>query len=541
MDTREDKFTYEVKRIEGQEEWGKARFEGIGASEAAQGCGKSPFGSVNDLWQLKTGLSKPLEQNEDMRRGHELEPVVRNRFMHDYGTFFELDYNPYYMYYRSDYGMIFATLDGIVKARVDFMLSLPGCAPLMFHAGEKAILEIKNPKPRLSFSYNDWDVLPRHYRYQNACQMFCTGIEKHIEIVNLTGEYAHPDEQGMDLRYFVSQYGDYLTEIEEIRRTIPQVWKDIKSRQPVPTAMEGAGNEVIVLKSEVTPGAIIENFDEVKLSIERYASQFKGLKFTDGQYAEAKDFRKELNAQTKLIDDTRKSVKKRWLEPLDAFEAKCKELTKIIDEVNSPIAAQIADFEAREKEAKREECLKALDEILSSLKEDYRDIIAKSGGIAFDERWLNRTAKMSSVRKEMQSIVDAQKSNIDLFYSAVMANVTELDADAVMHAFLKSGRDVNAALRTKAEIEQTRAERERKEAEKKAEEAVRKAQSDALRQQAPEAPAPVQEPRQEMSAPSVGGQRTWTIVMEVTATDKAMFAELSNYMKNAGFTFRRIS
>ena len=59
----EDKFTYGIKQLSTQEEWERARMEGIGTSEIAQACGKSPFGSVNDLWQLKTGLVKPQPQN----------------------------------------------------------------------------------------------------------------------------------------------------------------------------------------------------------------------------------------------------------------------------------------------------------------------------------------------------------------------------------------------------------------------------------------------------------------------------------------------
>ena len=310
----EERFPYEVKKLTTENDWGNARLEGIGTSEIEQACGKSTFGSVNDLWQLKTGLVKPQPQNEDMKRGHELEPKVRDRFMHKYGAYFELEYHPYYMYYRSDYGMLFSTLDGILKARMDFVLQLPGCKPMTFHAGERAVLEIKNPKPRTASAYANWNNLPEHYLYQNAGQLFCTGIEKHIEIANLTGEYAHPDEQGMDLRYWVSQYGDYLTIMEEIRATIPNVWKDICDRQPVPTALNGAKNEVVVLSSKVELGQITENLEEVKASIQAYADQFKGLKFTESQYSEAKNFRKELNAQINQIEDARKSIKKNsWI------------------------------------------------------------------------------------------------------------------------------------------------------------------------------------------------------------------------------------
>ena len=550
----EERFTYEVKKLTTEKDWGNARLEGIGTSEIEQACGKSTFGSVNDLWQLKTGLVKPQPQNEDMKRGHELEPKVRDRFMHKYGAYFELEYHPYYMYYRSDYGMLFSTLDGILKARMDFVLQLPGCKPMTFHAGERAVLEIKNPKPRTASAYANWNNLPEHYLYQNAGQLFCTGIEKHIEIANLTGEYAHPDEQGMDLRYWVSQYGDYLTIMEEIRATIPKVWKDICDRQPVPTALNGAKNEVVVLSSKVELGQITENLEEVKASIQAYADQFKGLKFTESQYSEAKDFRKELNSQIKLIEDARKSIKKQWNEPLDAFEKKCKELSSIIEEVKTPIDKQIAEFDEKEKADKKKECDKLIELALQTLPENYQDIINKSGGIAFNDKWLNKTYKLSEVKKDIEGIINTENSNMQILFSAVMLNMDDNDCDAILNAFIKSGRNTAVAMNTKNDILRIREERARKEEEARAAEAIRRAQMEAQRQQIVEEPGPTEgptgpipdqnRPENQPSGPipapapkkTVGGR----LVMEVSHPDKAMFEKLANFMTENGFTFKRI-
>ena len=550
----EERFTYEVKKLTTEKDWGNARLEGIGTSEIEQACGKSTFGSVNDLWQLKTGLVKPQPQNEDMKRGHELEPKVRDRFMHKYGAYFELEYHPYYMYYRSDYGMLFSTLDGILKARMDFVLQLPGCKPMTFHAGERAVLEIKNPKPRTASAYANWNNLPEHYLYQNAGQLFCTGIEKHIEIANLTGEYAHPDEQGMDLRYWVSQYGEYLTIIEEIRATIPKVWKDICNRQPVPTALNGAKNEVVVLSSKVELGQITENLEEVKASIQAYADQFKGLKFTESQYSEAKDFRKELNAQINQIEDARKSIKKKWNEPLDAFEKKCKELSAIIEEVKNPIDKQIAEFDEREKAEKKKEVIKLIENALLTLPENYQDIIKKSGGIVFNDKWLNKTYKLSEVKKDIEGIINTENSNMQILFSAVMLNMDDNDCDAILNAFIKSGRNTAVAMNTKNDILRIREERARKEEEARAAEAIRRAQMEAQRQQIVEEPGPtvgptgpipaqnrpVNQPSGPIQEPAprktVGGR----LIMEVSHPNKDMFEKLANFMIDNGFTFKRI-
>ena len=143
---------------------------------------------------------------------------------------------------------------------------------------------------------------------------------------------------------------------------------------------------------------------------------------------------------------------------------------------------------------------------------------------------------------------------MDLFFSAVMSSTLESDADAVMNAFIESKRNVNAALQTKNRIEQMRAERERREAEARAQEALRRAQMEAQRQQIVEEPGPtagptgpisdqnrpVNQPSGPIQEPAprktVGGR----LVMEVSHPDKAMFAKLSTWMTNNGFTFRRI-
>lgn len=59
-----------------REEWLKAREDGIGASEVSAVIGVNPWESPFSLWLRKTGQIPPLEENQAMRLGHLLEPVV---------------------------------------------------------------------------------------------------------------------------------------------------------------------------------------------------------------------------------------------------------------------------------------------------------------------------------------------------------------------------------------------------------------------------------------------------------------------------------
>lgn len=69
-----------VELVQGSDEWLKFRNNKIGASDAPIIMGKSPHTTPYQLWQIKMGLLK-VEDNDAMRKGRELEPVARRKFI----------------------------------------------------------------------------------------------------------------------------------------------------------------------------------------------------------------------------------------------------------------------------------------------------------------------------------------------------------------------------------------------------------------------------------------------------------------------------
>ena len=63
-----------------REEWLEARRKGIGGSDAAAIVGLNPYSSRFTLWADKTGRLAPIEDNEAMRLGRDLESYVAERF-----------------------------------------------------------------------------------------------------------------------------------------------------------------------------------------------------------------------------------------------------------------------------------------------------------------------------------------------------------------------------------------------------------------------------------------------------------------------------
>ena len=528
-------YTYLFEDFDDRESWLKARKEkGLGASDAATMCGANPFHSSAELWQEKTGLTPPQPENDAMRRGHELEASVRDWFMNNYGSVVELEYHEFGIYSRSDYPMLFATLDGRLTVTKDFSITYAGKSH-SFKEGEKIILEIKNPAPRSILAYHEWYDMPKYYMYQAAQQLFCTGDQHHILVANITGEMAKPMADGYDIRLFFNSPETLKSFIEEIMVTAPKFWEDVTKRQPAPVALDVPSvevkGEVVALESKVNVGSIIENFDEVKSSVEAYASQFSGITFTETEVSKAKEFKAKLNSQIKLIDETKKSVKKKWNEPYDAFEKKCKDLIAVLQKAVDPISKQITDFEDAAKAKKRQVVLELIERIIREPQYiDIEKVITTSGSIPIKEQWLNKTTSMKSIESQIRTEMDKAKADYAVLLS-YRKDIPEEDWLAVFSAFIKNGRSLSMAVETRDNLRSNRELQRKLEEERKAKEAMRAAAQQTYRPQPSYAPQPQPKPVQQEQPQ----KKTMTVTLQITFETMEQRKMLVDFLKSNGF------
>lgn len=137
----------ELDLIQGSKKWLDYKRNTIGASEAYTIMGQSPFKTPFRLWQEKLGLVEPEPYNENMRRGHELEPRARDLINVTLG----MDFKPMVLQSLERPWMI-ASYDGI--------------------ASDGTILEIKCPKNGVH------ETIPDYYRAQLMHQMIVAGQTK---------------------------------------------------------------------------------------------------------------------------------------------------------------------------------------------------------------------------------------------------------------------------------------------------------------------------------------------------------------------------
>ena len=115
-------------------------------------------------------------------------------------------------------------------------------------------------------------------------------------------------------------------------------------------------------------GTIDFNFEDLKDALTAELELYKNLVFTEDTKADAKKTVAELRKLKKQISDKRIEVKKLYMQPYTDFEAKVKELDKLINEPITFISEQIDAFEQK----RIEENMAKVSKENSLLKEENR-------------------------------------------------------------------------------------------------------------------------------------------------------------------------
>ena len=234
------------------EEWVKLRESSIGGSEAAICVGMNQYSSLITLYAQKTGLVKPIEDNEAMRIGRDLEQYVADRYTEKTGKKVR---NDMFMYAHDDYDFITANID----RRIVY---------------DNAGLECKTMGSFNGYNLEGGEV-PAHYYCQ--CQHYMAVMG-----------WAY-----MDLAVLVLQKGLYVIHIERnedfINRLIEaevDFWKtNVEPRvMPVP---DGSEASLETLK-ELYPTAEKDSEMEI-VGLDQMIEDYKALGEMEKDYKQRKD------------------------------------------------------------------------------------------------------------------------------------------------------------------------------------------------------------------------------------------------------------
>ena len=156
---------------------------------------------------------------------------------------------------------------------------------------------------------------------------------------------------------------------------------------------------------------ITANFEAVKAWLTSELEPYANMVVTPDGMSDAKKTRADIRKVGDSIDSQRKAVKKEWMRPYEAFEAKVKELTGIVNEAVGNIDSQIKEMETAEKEAKRQR----LENLFNQSSSDISEYVTFDS--IFDKKWLNATFAETDAANSIAQQLDDIRDGLDAIRS----------------------------------------------------------------------------------------------------------------------------
>lgn len=160
-----------------------------------------------------------------------------------------------------------------------------------------------------------------------------------------------------------------------------------------------------------TPGDIVWNFEDLKTALKKEMDNYSGLVYTDGTIQTAKHDVAELRKLRTKVEDSRKAIKNRCLEPYEVIEKQAKEITALIDKPIKLINDQVNEYETARKGKKKKTIIEYMDERFAEFPED---IANKAKFKVYDARWLNTTYKEKEWKAAVERCAEEVKKCLDL-------------------------------------------------------------------------------------------------------------------------------
>lgn len=268
------------------------------------------------------------------------------------------------------------------------------------------------------------------------------------------------------------------------------------------------------------------NFEVVKAWLTKTLAPYASLVVTPEAMSGAKKDRAAIRKIGDSIDAQRKAVKNEWMRPYMEYEAKCKELTGIVNDAVGNIDGQIKEMENAEKEAKRQRLL----DLFNEKSADISDYVTFDA--LFDKKWLNstfaETDAANSIVQQLEDIrdgLDAIRSMNSPYESAMLSEYAKTHNLAKA---MSEGKRLEAI--QKAEEERRAREEEAK--------VVTHAEPETPTESAVEAPMPIQPSVRPIGADPVPTEKTFSYDFICTNMTRAQCYALKECLEANGITYK---
>lgn len=517
-----------------REEWLRERKAFmVPASEVPMIMGDFKSKSSVRLAMEKSGMADPADLSDDemINRGREREPVIRREFAERHDCL-KVTHHPYRIYYSKERPWMSCTLDGEFTVEQE--------SPVELKVGSHGGIECKSVGYRSMKELEDFkrtSIPVAKFYEQCLAQMYVRNLDCIYIIVELA-YIGDPELQGECPDHYVKEFfftkdRDVQADMKLVLDTCDSFKKRMDAGQLPDTQLSSPSDddgEVVVLQADVEVGRFIENFDKVKTAVEHMVEPYKGAVFTEETAKDAKAMHAELNAMGNSIEEKRKAIKKKYLEPYNAFEAKAKALKQIIDDVRIPISEQLKTFEEEKRQKKVAEIKAVIEQSIDEkiAEDEVRAYYRSIGGVAVNDRWLLSKTSKTQVRDDIGLTITAFLSD----YSAIMA-VCGDDGEllSMLLSEYERTRSLAETLQTKDRIVNARRQAE----------AARKAREQKAVDEGSHAiGAPLPPLYEEDRKEPVHGEKVYTFTFRASHASQSEWKDLIAYMKAHGFKYEQV-
>lgn len=169
------------------------------------------------------------------------------------------------------------------------------------------------------------------------------------------------------------------------------------------------------------PAEIVFNFDELEAALTARVDHYNHLVVTEDAIQEARADRANLRKLREALETSRKDTKKKWNQPLAAYEDRMKRLVSLVDSPISSIDVQVKAFEEQERKQKFAEIEAIYEE---KVPDNIKEIIPLQR--ILDPTWLNKGTSKKKITEAIETWVkrtDVDMALIDIVNPKYMAAV----------------------------------------------------------------------------------------------------------------------
>lgn len=273
-------------------------------------------------------------------------------------------------------------------------------------------------------------------------------------------------------------------------------------------------NSLELVATKTVAGTLETNIEQLELYVDAKLEEYKPELYAGDADSARKD-RAEINGGIKALSQKRIAIMNELMKPFAIFEARCKALEAKMKAASGALDEIVKEKERKEKDAKRADI---------ELEWQNRNFNLFALEKIFDSRWLNKTCKMSEVRRGMDEAIERTYKDLK--------TIERFGSDAeTLKAHYLDTLDIGETLDYGEELEKNRkkvaqeaAERETREHEQKLDEQRRglqeeqKIEASVNRMSALVSAALDEEPKPETELPPKAEEKTFVLTVRTTRT-----------------------